>query len=106
MRRKRSTALLGSGLAVKKAKRPNRWKMQDAKAQFSRVVKLAREVGPQRVTYRGKDAVVVMSVGDYERVSPTPKMRPSLYAVMSTSPLGRLTFESRGVKSRVREPEF
>ena len=88
------------------SKHPNRWKMQDAKAQFSRVVKLAREAGPQRVTYRGKDAVVVVSVKDYERRSRTRRPATSLVAVMSASPLRRLSLESKGVKSPVREPEF
>jgi len=37
-----------------------RWKLEDAKARFSEVVRHAREDGPQRVTVRGQDAVVVM----------------------------------------------
>jgi antitoxin Phd len=42
------------------------WKLQDAKAQFSKVVKDALKVGPQYVTRRGAKAVVVLSVQDYE----------------------------------------
>ena len=38
------------------------WKLEDAKARFSEVVRRAREQGPQRVTYHGKDAVVVIAV--------------------------------------------
>ena len=42
------------------------WKLQDAKAQFSRVVEDALKVGPQYVTRRGTKAVVVLSAKDYE----------------------------------------
>ena len=42
------------------------WKLQDAKAQFSRVVENALKIGPQYVTRRGAKAVVVISVMDYE----------------------------------------
>ncbi len=46
------------------------WKLEDAKARFSEVVRLARSEGPQRVSLRGKDAVVVISVEELERLSP------------------------------------
>jgi len=46
------------------------WKLEDAKARFSEVVRLARNEGPQRVSVRGKDAVVVMSVEELERLIP------------------------------------
>jgi prevent-host-death family protein len=44
------------------------WRLQDAKARFSEVVRLARQAGPQRVTVRGRDAVVVVSSEDYDRL--------------------------------------
>lgn len=47
-----------------------RWKLEDAKARFSEVVRRAREGGPQLVTVRGHDAVVVMSVEEFERLAP------------------------------------
>ena len=46
------------------------WKLEDAKARFSEVVRLACNEGPQRVSVRGKDAVVVMSVEELERLIP------------------------------------
>ena len=46
------------------------WKLEDAKARFSEVVRLACNEGPQRVSVRGKDAVVVMSVKELERLIP------------------------------------
>lgn len=42
------------------------WKLQDAKVQFSYVVKLALETGPQFITKRGQPAVVVLSQVEYE----------------------------------------
>ena len=41
------------------------WRLQDAKAQFSRVVEAALHGGPQHVTRRGRDAVVVLSEASY-----------------------------------------
>ena len=42
------------------------WKLQDAKVQFSYIVKLALETGPQFITKRGQSAVVVLSHAEYE----------------------------------------
>ena len=53
-----------------------RWKLEDAKARFSEVVRHAREDGPQRVTVRGHDAVVVMSVEEFERLAPEAPRAP------------------------------
>lgn len=46
------------------------WKLQDAKARFSELVRRARTEGPQRVTIRGHDAVVVIAVDELERLLP------------------------------------
>ncbi|HEX7758748.1 MAG TPA: type II toxin-antitoxin system prevent-host-death family antitoxin [Caulobacteraceae bacterium] len=59
-----------------------KWKLEDAKARFSEVVRLARSEGPQRVSVRGKDAVVVISVEDMQRLAPPDANRPSLVAFM------------------------
>jgi prevent-host-death family protein len=37
------------------------WKLEDAKARFSEVVNLAMSEGPQRVTRRGRPAVLVVA---------------------------------------------
>jgi antitoxin Phd len=44
------------------------WKLQDAKAQFSKIVNDALKNGPQYVTRRGTKAVVVVSVREYEQL--------------------------------------
>ena len=48
----------------------NSWKLQDAKARFSEVVRQAKAGAPQRVTVHGKEAVVVC---DPSRFDITPK---------------------------------
>jgi prevent-host-death family protein len=47
----------------------SRWSLQDAKNSFSAVVDAARKGRPQMVTKRGRPAVVVLSVEEYERLS-------------------------------------
>ena len=44
------------------------WKLEDAKARFSELVRRARSDGPQRVTVRGRDAVVVVAADEYDRL--------------------------------------
>src|SRR5271170_5104457 len=52
------------------------WKLEDAKARFSEVVRRARTEGPQRVTVRGKDAVVVISAEELDRLLPRKRRLP------------------------------
>jgi prevent-host-death family protein len=44
----------------------NSWKLQDAKAKFSEVVRLARAGEPQQVTVHGQEAVVVFDPKRFE----------------------------------------
>jgi prevent-host-death family protein len=44
------------------------WKLQDAKSQFSRLVKEALTRGPQYVTRRGEETVVIISIDDYNKL--------------------------------------
>lgn len=74
-RAKRPAGAAGSGAG-------RGWKLEDAKARFSEVVRLARTEGPQRVTVRGKDAVVVMSVEELERLLPPDTGRPPLVSFL------------------------
>jgi prevent-host-death family protein len=54
----------------KRPSRPGTWKLQDAKARFSEVVRRARAEGPQRVTVHDKEAVVIVAVEDYVKTAP------------------------------------
>jgi prevent-host-death family protein len=49
-------------------KKMHRWQLQKAKSRFSEVVDLTLTEGPQLVTRRGSDAVVILSVEDYRRL--------------------------------------
>lgn len=42
--------------------------MQDAKARFSELVRRVRSEGPQHVTVRGRDEVVVISAEEFRRL--------------------------------------
>jgi antitoxin Phd len=52
------------------------WKLEDAKARLSEVVRLAGTKGPQLVTIRGKEAAVILSAVEFERLRPTEKRKP------------------------------
>lgn len=45
-----------------------RWQLQNAKARFSELVRRAGAEGPQIVTYRGVDSVVVLSAEAYRKI--------------------------------------
>lgn len=47
---------------------PGKWRLQDAKARFSELVRRARDEGPQQVTIHGRDAVVVVDAGVFRRL--------------------------------------
>jgi antitoxin Phd len=62
------------------------WSMLDARNRFSEVVEAARRT-PQTVTKRGKPAVVVMNVMEYERLSRLERAQmPSFADVLLTMP--------------------
>jgi antitoxin Phd len=46
------------------------WKLEEAKARFSEVVRRAHDQGPQYVTVRGKQAVAIIDAAELERLLP------------------------------------
>ena len=44
------------------------WQFQDAKNRFGEVVDNAMKQGPQVITKRGKEAVVVISINEYRKM--------------------------------------
>ena len=81
------------------------WRLGDAKAQFSRVVRLAASGRPQKVTVHGKDAVVVVSIDEFRRLRAL-NAAPGLHELLSSSPLNRLEFDRDAVRSPVREVDL
>ncbi len=53
------------------------WKLEDAKARFSEVVRRAHSEGPQAVTVRGQRSVVVVDAEEYDRLA-APRPAESL----------------------------
>jgi prevent-host-death family protein len=45
------------------------WQLQEAKSRFSEVVDLTLTEGPQRVTRHGVEAVIIISIADYQKLS-------------------------------------
>jgi antitoxin Phd len=74
--------------------------LQAAKAQFSEIFGRARTQGPQYVTKAGKEAVVVVSVEQFEKLVAKSRQPASLVEFFRTSPLvgTGLDFE--------REPDY
>ena len=61
-----------------------RWQLQDAKNRLSELVRKAREEGPQVITLRGRDAVVVVSAKEFGKLT---RPRGSLVDFFRKSPL-------------------
>jgi prevent-host-death family protein len=80
----------------------NRWRLQDAKARLSEVVRQAQQRGPQRVTLHGRDAVVVVRADEFDRMR-RPISGRDIVAALATSPLAGVEFERTTVKSKVRD---
>ena len=78
------------------------WKLGEAKARFSEVVRLAAAGRPQRVTVRGRNTVVVVAAEEYDRLR-VRRTIGSLHELLSNSPLNRLAFGGSSVRSPVRE---
>jgi len=64
-----------------------RWQLQTAKAQFSEVFRRARSEGPQYVTRRGKEAVVILPAEEFERLTQRTRQPRSLVTFFAESPL-------------------
>jgi prevent-host-death family protein len=52
----------------KSSRPPGSWRLQDAKARFSELVRCARSEGPQHVTVHGREEVVVVSAEEFRRL--------------------------------------
>ncbi len=78
------------------------WNLQDAKNRFSAVVEAALAGEPQRVSRRGKPAVVVLSAAQYERLQRSAggagvSFRDHLLAFPDGPEIGRIKAAPRDV---------
>jgi prevent-host-death family protein len=76
------------------------WQLQEAKAKFSELVRKATLEGPQEVTVRGQEQVVVMSKKTYQKLL-DPK--PSFLHFMSNSPLKGIDLDLERDRSSPRD---
>jgi len=69
----------------------NRWSLREARNKFSAVVEAALHGHPQLITRRGRDAVVVISSKDYQRLrqkSRAPQLNFKEYLLTMPLPEG------------------
>lgn len=75
------------------------WKLEDAKNRFSEVVRRALAHQPQRVTRGGRDAVIVLSAEDYEKLV----VPGDLVSFLQSSPLAEAMAEAELDLERPRD---
>ncbi len=81
----------------------NHWQLQDAKNKFSNLVETAQKKGPQIVTKHGKEAVVILSITEYKRLS---KPKINLIQFFKNSPLAEETIELSRNKETPRDVDL
>jgi prevent-host-death family protein len=78
------------------------WRLQDAKARFSELVRLAHSEGPQRVTLHGRDAVVVVDAEEFLRLK-GGRTGQLLIDALQASPHRDIEIEPRRSATPVRD---
>lgn len=69
-----------------------RWQLQDAKNRLSELVRKARQDGPQVITLHGRDAAVVVSAREYQRMA---RPKGTLVEFVRKSPLADASLDVR-----------
>jgi prevent-host-death family protein len=90
--------IVSKDIVVRKPRTAPTWKLEDAKARFSEVVRRARAEGPQRVTVRGRDSVVVVAVEEFDRLRAGASPRRPLVEFLRSLELDDLDL--------AREPDY
>jgi antitoxin Phd len=80
------------------------WQLQDAKARFSEIVKLAANE-PQEVTVHGESRVVVIATSEYKKLKKIGKQLP-LGDFLMNSPVTGLDLDFSRDKSLPRDISF
>lgn len=84
---------------------PGSWRLQDAKARFSELVRRVRSEGPQHVTVHGRDEVVVVSAEEFRRLQGN-RTGADLVAAMQASPHRDLDIAPVRTSMPVREVDL
>jgi len=84
-------------------KQMRRWQLQEAKNKFSQVAEEAATYGAQVVTKHGRDAFVLLSISDYERLR---KPKTNLVQFLKDSPLPGSRIDVTRDQDAGREPKL
>lgn len=76
------------------------WTVAEAKARLSEVIEMAQSKGPQRITRRGRDAVMVVAAEEWERKT---KRKGNLAEFFAASPLRGSGLEAKRISGRMRK---
>ena len=79
------------------------WQLQEAKNRFSQLVNRALAEGPQVVTRRGEEVVVILSKADYSKLQ---QSRSSLLEFFRESPLVGAELDLARDRSRLRDVDL
>lgn len=82
--------------------RAGRWRLQDAKARFSELVRRVQSEGPQHVTLHGKEAVVVVDAEEFRRLT-GPRTGRLLVEALQASPHRDIEIEAPRMAMPVRD---
>jgi prevent-host-death family protein len=96
MTRKSSALAISTGQRLR-----SRWRLQDAKARFSELVRMAHSDGPQHVTLHGRDSVVVVNADEFNRLRGT-RTGELLIEALQASPHRQVEIEPRRSAMPVR----
>jgi prevent-host-death family protein len=78
------------------------WIFQEAKARLSEVVRRARSEGPQHVTVRGRDGVVIIAEEEFRRLKGDAS-GAALVAALQSSPSREIEIEIERARMPVRD---
>lgn len=103
-----ATRISKKGESAEKQETPSfkTWQLQEAKAQFSEVFRRARERVPQVVTKQGKEAVVIVALEEFERLTKRNKQPKSLSKFFAESPLAKVSIDLERKLDYGREVEL
>lgn len=79
------------------------WTVAEAKARLSEVIELATSQGPQLITRRGRNAVVVVAAEEWERKT---RRKGNLAEFFAASPLRGSGLEIKRIPARMRKSEL
>jgi prevent-host-death family protein len=99
---------MGGAVGSKKPssqRRPGYWALQDAKARFSELVRVAKSDGPQHVTLHGRDEIVVLSAEEFRQLR-GDRSGLELVEAMKSAPHREIEIEPRRGKMPVRDVDL